>query len=89
MQQPIGPIEERKLNFDRDALIVGKRFKEPIMGKILRRFPRLVTALGAKNGRSEVEPTVGGLAKMMKASGSIDFIGRDKRSYQFYIRPMI
>ena len=89
MQQPVGPTEERKLNFNRDALIEGKRFKEPLMEKMLRRFPRLATALGARNGRSEGEPTIGGLAKMMKASGSIDFIGRDKRSYQFYIRPMI
>ena len=86
------PVEEREIHFNGASLLLENRMKKPLTEKILQRFPRLAAALaavGAKNGAKPSREDVGRLATMMKASGSIDFIGRDKKNYQFYVRPMI
>ncbi len=65
--------------------------KRPLTEKLLVRFPRLASALGTVGGNGfapEARGEPGRLAALMKASGSIDYAGKDKNSFQFYIRPM-
>lgn len=91
MRAATGNAEAGKLNFGKGYLLIHKKIKRPLTEKILLRFPRLASALGAAGTRARTrsapaEP--GKLVTMMTASGSIDYIGKDKKSFQFYLRPM-
>ena len=82
MELAAGGVPRGKLNFGHGSLILHRKIRRPISEKVLRHFPKIATALGSR-GRE-----AGRLAAVMTASGSIDYVGKDKKSFQFYIRPM-
>jgi|ADurb_Cas_01_Slu_FD_contig_21_2990511_length_531_multi_3_in_0_out_0_1 hypothetical protein len=80
-----------RFNFGRGEIMMPDRVKKPLAERILLRCPRIASALaavGAKGTPKEEGADTGALAAMMTASGSIDFVGRGRKNFRFYIRPM-
>lgn len=91
MQAIAGSVESGKLNFGKEFVMFHRRLKRPLAQKILFRFPKIASALAAVGAKRAVvgdSGETGKLATMMTASGSIDYVGKDKKSFQFYLRPM-
>jgi hypothetical protein len=86
-----GLAEFGKFNFGRGELMKPSCVRKPLAERILLRCPRLASALaavGAKSAPREERKESGTLATMMTASGSIDYVGRGRKNFKFYIRPM-
>lgn len=83
--------EVGKFNFGRGYFMRPDRVKKPLAERILLWCPRLASALvavGAKGAPRAERVDSGALATMMTASGSIDYVGRGRKNFRFYIRPM-
>lgn len=83
--------EVGKFNFGRGERMRPDRVKKPLAERILLRYPRIASALaavGAKGAPGAERMDSGTLAAMMTASGSIDCVGRGRKNFRFYIRPM-
>jgi hypothetical protein len=86
-----GSVEYGKFNFGRGELMNPSCVRKPLAERILLRCPRLASALaavGAKGAPRAERKESGTLATMMTASGSIDYVGRGRKNFKFYIRPM-
>jgi hypothetical protein len=79
---------DRKLNFRKRIMVSPISNKKPFAEKIILGFSRLAAALGLNGIEQGGRRYPGNLVSMMRASGSIDFAGRDKKSYQFQVRSM-
>jgi hypothetical protein len=86
-----GAIGFGKLEFGRRDLMRPSCVRKPLAERILLKCPRLASvlaAVGAKGAPRAERVDSGTLATMMAASGSIDYAGRGRKYYRFYIRPM-